>query len=246
MIVAANWKMHLTRNDAKILADSYGELVKSVHHTGVHIIAFPPALYAPYLDEAQVPWGAQSCHAEPFGAYTGDISAPMFASAGANYQLVGHSERRSHHKETDQMIASQLVAAQKQGLQVILCVGENLSQRDAGTHESVVMAQLDAACAEADWEKLIIAYEPVWAIGTGRVADSSDVNAMHKAIADHCMARLKAPRRPAILYGGSVKASNANDLFCLPYVDGALVGGASLKLDEFDGILQVAREHVQR
>lgn len=246
MIIAANWKMNLSHDEAQKLAEGFRILAENEAGHGVELVVFPPALYASAVassaQSAALSWGGQSCHAKPSGAYTGDISAQMFASAGARWQLIGHSERRAGHKESDEDIAAQRAAGQSAGLRVMLCVGEALEEREAGKAVAVVTDQLAKACGSGvDWETMVIAYEPIWAIGTGRVAEPSDVDEMHRAIADYCQNTLGAKARPPILYGGSVKAANAQALFSLPYVDGALVGGASLCLADFAPIVSAAK-----
>ena len=246
MIIAANWKMNLTLAEAQKLTDAFQILADNEAGSDVEVVVFPPALYGPVISSssqgAGLAWGGQSCHAKSSGAHTGDISANMFASAGASWQLVGHSERRSDHKESDADVAAQLKMGQLAGLRVMLCVGEALDEREAGHAVSVVTSQLAKACeGGVDWNNLVIAYEPIWAIGTGRVAEPSDVDDMHRAIADYCQNTLGAKIRPQILYGGSVKAANAEALFALPYVDGALVGGASLSVTDFAPIVRAAK-----
>lgn len=250
MIIAANWKMNLLSHDARDLASEFQKIAKNQSVSDVQILIFPPAIYANMVndvcDDKGLSWGGQNTHIARFGAHTGDISAEMYRSVGARYQLVGHSERRADHKESDSYIGAQLRAAHEAGLHMVLCVGEQLDQREAGDAEKVVTDQIARALDEVKdylpdlWDNLIIAYEPVWAIGTGRVAEPQDVFEMHKAIADYCTNRLGAPQRPQILYGGSVKAENAQTLFALDYVDGALVGGASLKHEAFSGIVAAA------
>lgn len=248
MIVAANWKMNLTWDAAQKLAADMSDLAGNSETGGgkkADIILFPPALYASLVQKActtsALSWGGQTTHSVPSGAFTGDLSAVMFASAGAEWQLVGHSERRLHHQESDEMIEAQLSASHEAGLKVILCVGEDLAQREAGKAIEIVTDQIARACAKTNkWADIVIAYEPVWAIGTGKVAQPQDVFEMHQAIAAFCQAELGAPMRPHILYGGSVKADNAADLFALDYVDGALVGGASLDATQFTGIVKAA------
>ena len=246
MIIAANWKMNFTYEQAAKTAHDYREFMLQnalkLQENEVNIVAFPPALYGALLNdvcqETELTWGGQSCLDKPQGAYTGDMSPPMFASAGASWQLVGHSERRVGHNESDEFISRQIHAASEAGLKVILCVGESLAQREAGNAEDVVMSQIASACAHGlPKTELVIAYEPVWAIGTGKVASPDDVAQMHKAIANFCLNNQAMSAAPLILYGGSVNASNASSLFALPHVDGALVGGASLKIDDFAGII---------
>ena len=249
MIIAANWKMNLMKTQAVALAQSYRDMAKKhqelMANCPLEIVAFPPALYASimqdYCDDPLFLWGGQSSYYEDEGAFTGNISAKMFASMGARWQLVGHSERRLHHAESDDDIARQINKAQAAGLKVMLCVGEDLAQRQAGEAEQIVTSQIARATRDVkDIASITIAYEPVWAIGTGQVASPGDVRDMHQAIADFCLSLKGASKAPQILYGGSVNASNAADLFSLPYVDGALVGGASLTADAFEGIIKVA------
>jgi triosephosphate isomerase len=179
--------------------------------------------------------GGQDCHAEPKGAHTGDIAAEMLADLGCEYVIVGHSERRQNHAESDALVQAKARAAQRAGLAAIVCVGETRAEREAGRAEQVVTAQLaaslPAACTPAN---TVIAYEPVWAIGTGLTPTGADVVAMHAAIRAALGARLgQAAGAARLLYGGSVKASNAGELLALANVDGALVGGASLTAAEF-------------
>ena len=247
MIFAANWKMNLTHNEALALASSYRALAETITHAAHDIIIFPPALYGSLVADAcaqsSLSWGGQSCHHDRQGAHTGDIAAQMFASAGASWQLIGHSERRTNHRETDEQIAAQTDQALAAGLKIVFCVGETLDQRGAGNAEDVVCAQLQAALNKsAPWERIVIAYEPVWAIGTGKVASAGDVAKMHQVIADFCVTKLGAKTRPMILYGGSVKADNAATLMGLAHVDGALVGGASLKISDFQEIVSAGSQ----
>ena len=245
MIFAANWKMNLSVDEAKNLASALRDLACDQADETHEIVIFPPALYGMLVNDAcqdsPLSWGGQACHQEASGAHTGDIAAAMFASAGAKWQLVGHSERRTNHQESDAQIAQQMAQAHHAGLSVVLCVGESLAHRQNGDAEAVVCDQLQAALGtNAIWDKIVIAYEPVWAIGTGQVASSQDVEQMHQVIADYCVTRLGAKIRPQILYGGSVKAENAAKLMALAHVDGALVGGASLKISDFQEIVKAA------
>ena len=190
--------------------------------------------------------GAQNCHQNQNGAFTGEISAGMLVSCGATHVILGHSERREYFGETDELLAEKVSFALENQLIPIFCCGEKLEVREAGKHEDLVSMQVEKALfglSEDQISKVVIAYEPVWAIGTGKVAAPEDVAEMHQAIAAH-LAALRSGKeegRPAILYGGSVKAANAAALFALPYVDGALVGGASLKISEFAPIVQAAQ-----
>ena len=244
--LAANWKMNLTASEAQHLADGYRHLADEYQADNVSFIVCPPALYGAVLEQARegsaLCWGGQSSHPAAFGAHTGDISAKMLESAGASFVIAGHSERRQNHGESDEQVAAQLQAAHQAGLSVILCVGEALADRKAGRAEDIVMQQLSAALQNVTkWDSVIIAYEPIWAIGTGEVASPEDIQAMHHAMAAHVVAQCGAPEAPALLYGGSVNAGNAGQILSLPDVNGALIGGASLKIDEMRAIAAHAK-----
>ena len=224
---AGNWKMNgLVSDLTEVLEIDAG--VESLDCTT--IICLPATLiYAADGDPRQrVEIGAQCCHPNPSGAHTGDVSAEMLAEAGAGYVITGHSERRTDHGETDAQVRAQTEAAWRAGLVAILCIGETLAQREAGETLAVLTAQLAGSLPEgATAENTIIAYEPVWAIGTGKVATPEQVGEVHDAL------RAKVGPEISLLYGGSVKAGNAAELFALTNVDGALVGGASLKAADF-------------
>jgi triosephosphate isomerase (TIM) len=179
--------------------------------------------------------GGQDCHAKPCGPHTGDISAEMLKDAGASFVIVGHSERRQAHGETNADVAAKALAGWRAGLTVIICMGETQSQRDAGDAHKICSSQLEASVPDgATAQNTAIAYEPVWAIGTGKTATAADIMAMHTHIRSGLAAKLGAGARGMrILYGGSVNPDNANEILNLPEVDGALVGGASLKCDDF-------------
>jgi triosephosphate isomerase (TIM) len=234
-LIVGNWKMNggLATN-ARLL----DRLASEWRGDGKRVLAV--CVPTPYLAQAQsaltgsmVAWGAQDVSEHAGGAYTGDVSAPMVAEFGCRYALVGHSERRRLHGESDAVVAAKARAALVAGLTPIACVGETLEQRERGETEAVVARQVDAviAAAEPETARTVIAYEPVWAIGTGRTASPAQAQAVHAVL----RARLAAAHAKdvCILYGGSVKASNAAALFEMPDVDGALVGGASLDADEF-------------
>jgi len=237
-LIAGNWKMNLLRAEAEpLLAD----LRAGAAGLACDLLVCPPAtllgLAAAALSGSAIALGGQDCHAAPSGAHTGDIAAPMLRDAGARYVIVGHSERRTEHNESDAGVRAKAEAAAAAGLVPIVCVGESRAERVAGRAESVVAAQLDLSLP--DGFAGAIAYEPVWAIGTGLVASADDVAAMHRHI------RLRLTRRfgtdgaaVRILYGGSVKPDNAAALLHLPEVGGALVGGASLAAASF---LEIAR-----
>jgi triosephosphate isomerase (TIM) len=244
-LVAGNWKMNG-------LSGSQTELVRIIQGARelealVELMVCPPAtLLARFAAAARgsaLRIGAQDCHAEPAGAFTGDLSAEMLKDAGASAVIVGHSERRMYHKETDADVRAKALAAWRAGLGAIVCVGESRADREDGRALAVVGRQVDASMPEgATVENLVVAYEPVWAIGTGLTPTPADVAEMHRHIRQRLVSRLRAPGEGVrILYGGSVKPSNAKELMSVADVDGALVGGASLKADEFLAIADVYR-----
>jgi triosephosphate isomerase len=233
-VVAANWKMNG-------LKASIAELEKIIAGAralaAVDLVVCPPAtLIASFAAKAQgtrVAIGGQDCHAEAAGAYTGDISAEMLRDAGAAAVIVGHSERRRYHGETDAAVRAKAVAARRAGLLAIICIGERRAQRDAGRTRDVLRAQLDGSLPD-NGESIAIAYEPVWAIGSGLTPTRDDIGETHAFIRARLSSRFaETGRNTRILYGGSVKPGNARDLLSVEDVDGALVGGASLNADEF-------------
>jgi len=239
-IAAGNWKMH---GDGAALAE-IDALIAAHPSPGVDIVICPPATLidrmATRIGSAPIAIGGQTCHAAPKGAHTGDLSAAMLADAGASHVILGHSERRADHGETDTMIRAQAQAALATGLRVILCLGETADERAAGVALDVVARQLAGSLPDgADSVGMVIAYEPVWAIGTGHVPTAPQIAEMHGAIRGALCARFgERGRAMPILYGGSVKPDNAATIFAIPDVDGALVGGASLKAAEFSSIIK--------
>jgi triosephosphate isomerase len=244
-LVAANWKM----NGDRAMVSTYAATLASILETedSAEIVICPPAILLSPLAAAlsAQTWagaapalGAQDCHPAQSGAFTGDLSAAMLKEAGATWMLVGHSERRAGHQENDALIAEKLIAAEGQGLQAILCVGEQLEDRDSGAAVTVVQRQLAGSLpALPKMPGFAVAYEPVWAIGTGRVASQADVAAMHAAIRAHLVDAFGAAGAGIrILYGGSVKPDNAGSLLRTPEVGGLLVGGASLQPGSFAAI----------
>lgn len=243
-LVAGNWKMNGTAADLaeiRLLKRMLGSV-----SPGLDILVCPPATLVERMARAttgtRIAVGGQDCHANSSGAHTGDVSAQMLADAGAKAVIVGHSERRAAHGERDGDVMAKAEAAHNAGLLAIICVGESLAERNAGRAESVVSAQIAASVpASATPRNTVVAYEPIWAIGTGRTAMPPDIGSMHdvirKALAEKIGAAADAMR---ILYGGSVKASNAAELLHVPSVDGALVGGASLQAAEFYEIVKAA------
>ena len=240
--IVGNWKMNGTR---ALLAEARAIDRAAARFPQVQVALAPPATLIHAMREAvqDIGVGGQDCHAEPGGAFTGDVSAAMLADAGAGFTIVGHSERRAMHRETDAKVRAKAEAALAAGLSVILCVGETEKERDSGDAEAVVARQLAGSLprGEGATGQLCVAYEPVWAIGTGRVPSVKDVKAMHRTI----RARLveiygEEGAAVRILYGGSVNAGNAAELLGVPEVGGALVGGASLTAESFTAIIGAA------
>ncbi|MET1756598.1 triose-phosphate isomerase [Novosphingobium sp. RD2P27] len=240
--IVGNWKMNGTRamlNEARAIDRAAARLPK------VQVAVAPPAtlIYRTRDSVELIGVGGQDCHVKESGAFTGDISAPMLKDAGADFVIVGHSERRTLHAETSEIVKAKAEAAHSAGLAVIVCVGETEAERDAGSAEAVVGAQVEGSVPGTDGavDRLTVAYEPVWAIGTGRVPSIDDVAAMHKAIRVKLVAIYgDAGAQVRILYGGSVKADNAAELLAVPEVGGALVGGASLAAESFLAIVGAA------
>ena len=243
-LVAGNWKMNG-------LAGSLAEATKLAgllgHSAACDVLIAPPATLVARLAAAlagsQVAVGGQDCHAKATGAHTGDVSAEMLRDAGASAVIVGHSERRADHGETDAMVRAKADAAHRAGLMAIVCVGETINQRKAGQTLAVVLGQVAGSMPEvATAATTTVAYEPVWAIGTGLTPTAADVADVHGAIRVALVKRFGTEGgKMRILYGGSVKASNAKELMGVTDVNGALVGGASLKADDFAGIVAAYR-----
>ena len=234
-LIVGNWKMN---GDLATNARLLGRLSTDWQATQGRAMAV--CVPAPYLSQARsvldgsaVAWGAQDVSEHRAGAYTGDVSASMVAEFGARYAIVGHSERRQLHGETDAIVSAKARAALAAGLTPIACVGETLAERERGETDAVVARQVDALTEAlgGDTARIVVAYEPVWAIGTGRTASPAQAHAVHEMLRGR-LVRAGAGD-VAILYGGSVKANNATALFAMPHIDGALVGGASLDADEF-------------
>lgn len=248
--VAGNWKMHGSRSMATALVND----VVAGKPDSIDVAVFPPF---PYL--AELAWqhassglgmGAQDVSEhEGQGAYTGEVSAAMLSDVGAQWVLVGHSERRQHHAEGDALVARKFAAALAGGLTPILCVGETLEQREAGETEAVIARQLQAVLAHngiASFDTAVIAYEPVWAIGTGRTASPEQAQQAHAFIRSQLEKEdVMIARLTRLLYGGSVKAANAAELFAQADVDGGLIGGASLTASDFLGICAAAHQALQ-
>ncbi|MGO4386167.1 triose-phosphate isomerase [Microvirga sp. 2YAF29] len=238
-LVAGNWKMNGLKSSARVLDEVHAGYTPSLK-AKVDLAICPPATLIGTLANlavgSRIAIGGQDCHAKESGAYTGDLSAEMLADAGATHVLVGHSERRQYHREKDSDVCAKAVAAYRAGLTAIVCVGETREEREAGKTIAVVRKQLRGSIpADSNSGNLVVAYEPVWAIGTGLTPTVADVAEVHAAIRDE-LKRLVGKADYAkvrILYGGSVKPSNAAELMAVDNVDGALVGGASLVAADF-------------
>jgi triosephosphate isomerase len=239
-LVAGNWKMNGLAASLPELASLKAALAQTP--PACDVLVCPPATLL-----AQAAWqikgafalGGQDCSPQEKGAFTGDIAAPMLKDAGASYVILGHSERRQYHGETDAQVAAKAQAAWSAGLTAIVCIGETESQRDAGDHNQICAAQLQASVPQAATaQNTVVAYEPVWAIGTGKTPTTEEIAAMHAHIRASLVAHLgEVGRGILILYGGSVKPDNASEILNLAEVGGALVGGASLKAADFLGII---------
>jgi len=245
-LVAGNWKMHGSLPENAKLLSAVREA-----SAGLRVAQIAVCVPFPYLFQTQqalsgsaVTWGAQNVSEHAKGAYTGEVSAAMLREFGCKYVIVGHSERRSLYGEDDATVAAKFGAAVQAELVPILCVGETLAQREAGLTESVVDAQLGAVMDRAGvaaFERAVLAYEPVWAIGTGRTATPDQAQAVHAFLRGRIAGRDRAlAGRLPILYGGSVKAGNAAELFSMADIDGGLIGGASLSAEEFGAICHAA------
>ena len=249
-LVAGNWKMHGTRAANEALVQDI--LQADEGEGGAEVILCPPSVYlwqvGRLLKGSSVRLGAQDACAEAIGAHTGEVSAAMLRDVGCSHAIVGHSERRAMYGDTDQLVARKFVAAQHEGLVPILCVGETLEEREQGRTAQVVLRQLEAVMSvtgAVGFLEAVLAYEPVWAIGTGHNAtpeQAQDVHALLRARVTEKDARIGSCLR--ILYGGSVKAANAAELFAMPDVDGGLIGGAALNGAEFRRICEAARARV--
>ncbi|HLP97864.1 MAG TPA: triose-phosphate isomerase [Sideroxyarcus sp.] len=247
-LVVGNWKMHgsLAQNESLLSSLKSGASLLS----GVDVAVCPPFPYLAQLKHALsasvIKWGAQDVHQLEKGAFTGEVSAPMLADFGCTYVIVGHSERRSIYGEGSRLVAEKFAAAQAAGLTPILCVGETLEQREGGTTEAVVAEQLDAVIALSGvlaLRKAVVAYEPVWAIGTGKTASPEQAQAVHAFIRQRVAGHdAQVAQALTILYGGSVKAANAAELFAKADIDGGLIGGAALIADEFLAICRAGQQ----
>jgi len=245
--VAGNWKMHGSKASIKELITGLNQLADKVGEAQVAIC--PPAIYIDYanncLSASNIAMGAQNLCTEPKqGAFTGEVSAQMILDMGCKYVIVGHSERRAYYGETDNVVAEKVAVALQSGLIPILCVGETLEEREADQVEAVISTQLNAILERVGiqaFETIVIAYEPIWAIGTGKTASSAQAQEVHAFIRGQLAKRDESVAQKTIIqYGGSVKPNNAAELFSQPDIDGGLIGGASLNAADFMSICEVA------
>nr|WP_262917969.1 triose-phosphate isomerase [Prevotella sp. E13-27] len=244
-IVAGNWKMNMNLQDGIALAKELNETLKTEKPNCGVVICTPfihLASIAQFLDQNIIGLGAENCADKEKGAFTGEVSAEMVKSTGAQYVILGHSERREYYKETPEILKEKVLLAQKNDLKVIFCIGESLAEREAGKQNEVVKAELEGSVfnlSEEDFRKIVIAYEPIWAIGTGKTATAEQAEEIHAYIRSIIAEKYgqAVADDTTILYGGSCKASNAPELFAKPDIDGGLIGGASLKCADFKGII---------
>ena len=249
-IVAGNWKMNMNLQDGIALAKELNETLNSNKPNCGVIICTPfihLASIAQFLNQDVIALGAENCADKEKGAYTGEVSAEMVKSTGAQYVILGHSERRGYYGETPEILKEKVLLALKNGLKVIFCIGESLEEREAGKQNEVVKAELEGSVFKSDLvgvtadqvKSMVIAYEPIWAIGTGKTATAEQAEEIHAYIRSIVAEKYgnEVAEETSILYGGSCKASNAPELFAKPDIDGGLIGGASLKAADFMGII---------
>ncbi len=245
-LVAGNWKMNGSVEEIKALLDGILAGMGDVKRAEVAVC--PPAIYIPQvqsiLQGGAVAWGGQDLSTHESGAYTGEIAGPMLKEFGCAYAIIGHSERRSYHAESDETVADKFEAALKYGLKPIFCIGETLEERESGVTEQVVARQIDAVINKLGVDALakgVIAYEPVWAIGTGKTASPEQAQEVHAFIRGRIAKQSgDVAQKVRILYGGSMKPGNAAELLAKEDIDGGLIGGAALKAEDFLGICRAA------
>jgi triosephosphate isomerase len=244
-VVAGNWKMNMNLQDGVALAKELNDVLTAEKPNCDVVICTPfihLATVAQFLNQDVIGLGAENCADKVKGAYTGEVSAEMVKSTGAQYVILGHSERREYYKETPEILKEKVQLALANGLKVIFCIGESLEEREANKQNEVVKAELEGSVfnlSAEDFAKIIIAYEPIWAIGTGKTATAEQAEEIHAYIRSCVDDKYGAEvaDNTSILYGGSCKASNAPELFAKPDIDGGLIGGASLKCADFKGII---------
>lgn len=247
-IVAGNWKMNCTLEEGKKLASEVIHMVEDEVKNDADVVLIPPFVHLTNIQSligssSKISLGAQNCHQNESGAYTGEVSASMLVSAGTTHVILGHSERREYFDETDELLADKVKFALENNLTPIFCCGEKLEVREAGNHEKLVGEQVNKALFSLSAEaiqKVVIAYEPVWAIGTGVTASAEQAQEMHAFIRNQISSKYDQAVADSIsiLYGGSVKPENAQEIFSQPDVDGGLIGGASLKSRDFTNIIK--------
>ena len=243
-VIAGNWKMNMLPNEAINFIEEFAPLVKDTKHEVILCVPYTDLFYCLLnVQGTNIKIGAQNMHWEESGAYTGEVSGQMLKSIGVEYVIIGHSERRQYFAETDETVNKKIKSALKVGLKPIVCVGETLEQREKGITEQVITNQVEKAfegIETTDLEKIIIAYEPIWAIGTGKTATKEDANNTIMQIRKKLAEKYGQNEANGVIiqYGGSVKSSNAKELFEMSDIDGGLVGGASLKAEEFSKIVK--------
>jgi triosephosphate isomerase len=246
-IVAGNWKMNKNLEESQILASEIANMVNDEVSSDITIVVCPPFLSIPAVGNlikgSKVKLGAQNCYSKPSGAFTGEISADMLKSAGVQFVILGHSERREYFIESNSLLAEKVNIVLDRGLTPIFCCGETLGQREKGIHKDFVNSQLTESLfhlSKEQFAKVVIAYEPIWAIGTGVTASTAQAQEMHEVIRTHIVQKYGAETAEnlSILYGGSAKPDNAKELFACKDVDGGLIGGASLKSRDFLDIIK--------
>lgn len=251
-VVAGNWKMNKNLQEGIELAKEVNSKVKTAGTKEVTVIIGTPFIHLSevnkIVDPTVVAVAAQNCATEASGAYTGEISAAMVASTGSKYVILGHSERRSYYGETDEILVKKVQRALENNLEIIFCVGEVLAERESGKHFEVVKSQLENGLFNLPADQfahVIVAYEPVWAIGTGKTATSAQAEEMHAFIRKTIAGKYnqQVADNTSIIYGGSCNAKNADELFSQPDVDGGLIGGASLKAEDFSTIIVARAKH---
>ena len=244
-IVAGNWKMNMNLQDGINLAKELQEALASEKPNCDVVICTPfihLASIAQFLNQDVIGLGAENCADKEKGAYTGEVSAEMVKSTGAKYVIIGHSERREYYHETPEILKEKVLLALQNGLKVIFCIGESLAEREAGKQNEVVKSELEGSVfnlTAEEFRNVIVAYEPIWAIGTGKTATAEQAEEIHAYIRSTIAEKYgsEIAEQTSILYGGSCKASNAPELFAKPDIDGGLIGGASLKAADFKGII---------
>ena len=246
-VIAGNWKMNMLPNEAMQFIDTLAPLVKNTENEVILCVPYTDLFYSLLTAQGtNIKIGAQNMHFEESGAYTGEVSGKMLKSIGVEYVIIGHSERRQYFNETDETVNKKIKAAFANGLKPIVCVGETLEQREAGQTVEIITSQIEKALdglTEEQVENIIIAYEPIWAIGTGKTATAEEANETIKSIRDKIcqMYGQMVSNGVIIQYGGSVKSTNAKEIFEMSDIDGGLVGGASLKPEEFSKIVNYAQ-----